>query len=428
MILKHMRYLSIIFIMIGCIGVTGLSKAKKGISFNDDFEKGLGKWDVGVPNRARVVDSGDTKHSGVLSLHPGGPSVYALIKDSHNWTNIKIEGDVLFPADIIHYMGLIYNYNLSGTRADFGCIVIYGSLGKAYRYFVSSPKKIKQPPGQFTGNLILVQPHRDSVAVGLLYPEYNVTLTGDSALNTGEWHHFKAEIVGPACLFYIDDMKTPKLTYNHYEFSSGRVGFKCKFDGAEYWLDNIDVTSIKKLSYKGPVLPAGINHKPGKLITKWDVIGPFDGRVIEIEDGEYQPGKTYLYRNKKYKWQPFKTDARGCVVSGNIAGKFNRKVFTYFHTDIYSQAKKKITLEVSTINSMDIWMNGTLIGLRRARFIAWYDFWENPDHKGYKVEVTLKPGNNHLLIFVKGGIYRGDGFFAYWNIEAKKKEGKKVGK
>lgn len=418
MFYKQMRYLAIIAVIIGILAVNGLSKVKK-ISFKDDFEKGLEKWDIGFPGKVRIADSGDAAHGKVLAFHPGGPAVYALIKGSGNWTNIKIEGDVFFPTDIIHYMGLVYNYNLSGIRADFGSILVYGSLGNTLPYFVPNAKELKLSPGNPNVNVIAAAPHRDGMAAGLLYPEYSVPLTGESALKTGEWHHFKGEIIGPACHFYVDDMKTPKVTFDLCDFSSGRVGFKGKYVGAEYWLDNIKVKSIKGFAYKGPALPAGITYKPGKLITKWNVIGPFYGRVDDIENDGYTPGKTYRYYGKEYKWQPFKTDPRGCVVSGKFLGKFDLKIFAYFHTEIYSESKKKVVLKFVGANNMELTLNGTLVGLRRGRFNVWYDFWENPAHKGQEIEVTLRPGANHLVIFLRTGISQGDGFFAHWDLGEK---------
>ena len=425
MISKQMRFLMIMFIVISCAWLTVCNKSnvQEGISFTDDFEKGAAKWDFINANNIDILESGDPEHGKVLSLRPGGPAVYALIKDSDGWTNIRVEGDLFFPYSYNHYMGFIYNYNQGRRRTDFGSIFIYGpfgddifSLTKTYWQY------LEIPPDHYTGNVVLVNPHRDSNASRILYPEYWVELKGDSGIKPGEWRHFKAEVVGPVCHFYFVDMKTPIITYDYFEYSSGRVGFKPRFAGSECWLDNITVTSIEELSYKGPALPEGRNYKPEKLLTKWDVIGPFDKRMMEIEADGYRPEKGYVSNNETFKWQPFKTDGRGCVITGRVCERFSARSLAYFHTEIESDTKKEVTLEFASSDPMLVWVNNAIIGKMPAHFFAWYDFWENPEHRSSPVKITLNPGKNHVLIYVRGGRYAGDGFYAYCRMDTPKEQ------
>ena len=412
MVSKRLRFLLIGILMVGCV-ITG--KSVEDISFFDDFEKGLGRWDSLNPDKIRIVESGNPQHGSVLALYSGGEAVYALIKDSHDWTNIRVEGDVFFPdGDFHHYLGFIYNYNVRGARTDFGSIFILGPYGDDFkRYYTTYQKYQEFPPAQFLGNVLLVNPHRDSNASRVLYTEYWVTLKGDSAVRPGEWHRFKAEVVGPVCHFYVDDMETPKITYDFFEFSSGSVGFKPRFAGAPCWVDNVRVSSIKQLSYRGPLLPAGIIYKPDKLITQWQVIGPFAARIKEIEGDGYRPEKSYAYGSRQYRWQPFQTDGRGCVVAGRVVERFSGKRFAYFHTRLDSDSRQQATLEFSSTNPLVAWVNGNLAGEIGNRFAAWYDFWENRGHEGLSIDVTLSPGSNDLVVLVKGGRYGGDGFYAY---------------
>lgn len=404
--------LLIVMIMINWI-VSGDSL--KRISFFDNFEKGLGQWDLVNGDKIWIVPSGDPKHGKVLALHSGGEAVYALVKNSHDWTNIQVEGDVCFPEpNYHHYMGFIYNYNVRGRRTDFGTIFILGPFGEDFKpLFTNYRKYLEFPPDHFLGNVLLVNPHRDSNASRVLYTEYWVTLAGENAVKPGEWHHFKAEVVGPVCHFYVDDMKTPKITYNFFEFSSGRVGFKPRFVGTPCWLDNIKVTSIRDLSYKGPLLPAGIIYKPDKLLNKWDFIGPFSGRRKDIEAEGFVPEKQYSEGIRKYGWQVFDTDGRGCVVAGRVIERFSGKWYAYFHTVLHSQAKQEIELEFSSSVPLVLWVNGDAAGEIWNQFVTWYDFWENPGHEGRKVKVNVNPGINHMVVLVKGGRYGGDGFYAY---------------
>lgn len=405
-----MRVALIFIIFLAGIGVC---EAAKNISFADDFEKGAAKWDFTNPDRVEIKASQDPKHGNVLCLHSGGSAVYALIKGSDNWTNIRVEGDVYFPSFYYHYMGLIYNYNGFGGRVDFGSVFLLGPFGEDFdNYWRNYRDYLELESETFLGNVVWVNPHRDSNANRQLYPEYWVTLKGEAAVKPREWHHFKAEIAGPVCHFYVDDMKTPKVTYDYFEYSSGRVGFKPRFVGSECWLDNITVASIKELSYKGPALPAGRTYKPERFLTEWHAIGPFYRRIKEIEAEGFLPGKSYVSDNREFKWNPFHADGRGCVVSARVCERFSGRRYAYFHTEIPSESKKEVTLHFTSTNNMVFWVNQALKGNISARFAIWDDFWYNIDHQGDKFQVTLEPGINHVTVLVRGGSYGGDGFYA----------------
>jgi hypothetical protein len=411
---KYIKFLVILVLVIIC-GTPGVSKSKhKPISFKDDFETGTAKWNIANSFRTKIVDSGDAGHGKVLSLHAGGAGVYALIKGSEKWTDIRIEGDFYFPSYYPHYMGLVYNLNRKGSRVDFGCMCVSGPLGEDIKStFRNFYRYRQQPPAQFIGNVVIARHHRDGVAARYQAPEYWVVLKDDTGVKPGEWHHFKAEIMGPACHFYVDDMKTPKITYDYYEYASGAVGFKPIFAGAGFWVDNIEVTSIDQFAYKGPILPAGIRYKPETLVTKWHAVGPFYRPLEELEKDGFLPGKTYFNEDEKLKWQPFQADGRGCVVTSRVFSKFNRKYYAYFHTEIMSKAEKQVTLKFSSTNNLVVWVNNKKAGTIGARIFAWYDFLENPEHKGQELKADLKPGKNHVLILVKGGLSEGDGFYMH---------------
>ncbi|MCP4153502.1 MAG: hypothetical protein GY757_37590 [bacterium] len=275
---------------------------------------------------------------------------------------------------------------------------------------------MNSPPAKFIGNIIHVAPHRDSYSAHCLYPEYWVTLKGDQAVKPGEWHPFKAEIVGSVCHYYVDDMKIPKITFEHFENTNGRVGFKPRNLGSECWLDNISVTTIDTFSYTGPPKPEGRNYKPEKLLTQWDAIGPFTGRQKKIEKDGYIPGKTYLYRKEKLKWEPFKTDGRGCVVTGRMIRKFDDSLFAYYHTKIESEQKKEAVLEFCSTDMLTVWVNKAPPGRVNIEQMAEYGFTET-DRDGMKIKITLEPGTNHIVVMARGGRNGGDGFYAYLEKE-----------
>ncbi len=426
---KPIKTLTIMIIMIG-FAVPDLAQSTY---FDDDFEKGPGKWDLVNADKIQIIDTNDPKHGKVMCLYPGGEAVYALIKGSDHWTNLKVEGDLYFPWNTVSYLGLIYHYQVKGPRTDFGSVFILGPFGEDIKpYFANSWDRLESPP-DFMGNVIWVNHHRASNASRNIYSEYWVTLTDETkVIKPGQWGHFKAEIIGPACHFYVTDMETPMLTYNFFEFSSGRVGFKPRFTGAEVWIDNIKVTPLKELSYKGPILPAGITYKPGELLTHWKAAGPFSQRITGIETQGYQPDKSYTNRQQTYKWEPFDSDPRGCLVTGILTNRFSFQLFVYLYTEIEidSTIPKDVTFEFSSTNPLVLWVNNQMVGEVKRQFSIWHDFRDNPEHKGEILKATLEPGKNRIMVLDMGGNYGGDGFYAYCNLNPleDKKEDKKIGK
>jgi hypothetical protein len=360
------------------------------ISFYDDFEKGLNKWDLNVAQNIQIIESGQGEHGKVLALISGGEFVRAMIKGSEGWNRYKIEADFLFPDSGHSYMGLIYHYNRSEGRTDFGSIYVKGN-----------------------GSYIRVNPRRDHNAHRTLYEEYKTPLEGNDAIKIGRWQHFKAEIVDSVCHFYVGDMTIPKVTFDAFEFSSGGVGFKPRVVGDPVWIDNVSVSSISELSYNGSRKPGGILYQPEKLVTDWQVIGPFCGNMLEIEADGYIVDKVYKENGKEYTWQKFATDKRGCVVSGRLTEFIGGKDIAYFHTIIDADSAEVVKLHTSANEALVFWLNGKFLGYDGASRYAWYDFWKNPDHDGVSGTIELKPGKNALMIQVRGGKYAGGGFFVY---------------
>jgi hypothetical protein len=83
----------------------------------------------------------------------------------------------------------------------------------------------------------------------------------------GKWQRFAVEVMGNVCHFYVGDLQTPKVTFDLYEGGTGKAGFKPREAGGAVWIDNIRVTALPQLSYRGARLSAGINYQPEKLVT-----------------------------------------------------------------------------------------------------------------------------------------------------------------
>ncbi len=215
-------------------------------------------------------------------------------------------------------------------------------------------------------------------------------------------------------------MVTPKVTFDAFEFNSGRLGFKPRVVGEPVWIDNVIVSAISNFSYSGPNLPEGIIYQPENLLTDWHVMGPFCGTVPELENDGFLPEKSYSERGSEYRWKRFLTDKRGCVVSGRLTEFIGGRNVAYFYTTVHAEEKQTAILHISSNEQLAIWFNDEFLGYDDAARYAWYDFWKNSKHEGVRGQVELDEGENALLIRVRGGKYAGGGFFAH--IDKKQSE------
>lgn len=343
----------------------------------DDFEHGLAKWDVYGENAVFIEDSGDPIHKNVMVLRPQG-DVLALVKGTEKWAGERIEGDVLFPTNIDNYVGVAYNFRKTGDRRDFGLIYIKGN-----------------------DSYLAVNPHHDFNVGRTLYDEYRTKLTGVAAIRTKEWQHFKVEVVGHACHFYVGDMEIPQLTFSVLELTSGAVGLQPRSVGGDVWIDNMIVTPIEKLTYSGPPKPKQIKYAPETLLTQWQVIGPLARTRDNIARHTASRG-----------WRDFATDERGAVVTARIVDYEGPNTVAYFRTRVHADAEREAVLHLSTVDDLAVWVNGRFWWFIPRTNSAWYDFASNPEHKGQRIPITLNAGDNQIVIRVRGGVYASGGFFA----------------
>ncbi len=366
----------------------GLSQPKE--LFRDDFQMGLTRWEFNDSRAVAIKDSGDPEHDNVMQLEPGGARVFALIRGSGSWRGYRIEGEVLFPTNEDNYLGVIYNYRETPRRVDLGSIYIKGN--ESY---------------------IRVNPRRDWNPARQMYEEYRTNLKGNDAIVTGKWQRFAAEVVGNVCHFYVGDLQTPKVTFDLFEGGSGKAGFKPREVGGAVWIDNIHVTAIAQLSYRGPRQPTGINYQPEKLITDWQVLGPLTKALPEIEAAA-EPVAIASVRDEgtAQRWHKFATDARGAVVTGKVTEYTGSRTVAYFATTIKVTEGDKAVLQFSMADNLAVWRNGKFVGYFDRDQFAWHDFGNSPKHPKEYASIPLSVGSNNVLVRVRGGQYATGGFFA----------------
>jgi hypothetical protein len=353
--------------------------ARSQARFADDFESGLGKWELVGEGGAFIRESADPAHGRVLVLRPEG-DVLALVPHSEQWGAVRVEGDVLFPDESDGYLGVVYDCRSADDRRDFGVIHIKGS-----------------------DSYLMANPHRDFNVGRALYPEYQVPLEGESAVRPGKWQHFRVEVVGGACHFYLGDTNTPQMTFGLFDLDSGAVGLTPRSVGGDVWVDNVTVTSIRGFSYEGPPRPDGLQYDPEALLTDWRVAGPLeqtDDAIARHPDMD------------RIDWRPFATDARGAVVTGRVVDYHGPRTVAYFWTQVVTDEPGDAFLDLSTVDDLAIWVNGRFHAFVPRGERAWYDFWRNPKHEGKRVPLELVPGKNDIIVRVRGGVYASGGFFS----------------
>ena len=353
--------------------------------FFDDFEGDLSGWRLVGGQAIRRIDSGDPEHGQVLELTPDG-LVYATVIDSQEWGPVRIEADVLFPDDRHNYLGLVYNLSESDGRVDFGSVYVKGN-----------------------GSYLRGNPWRDGNASRLLYEEYKTPLEGPHAIEIGRWQRFRAEIEGRRCHIYVGEGDVPQLTFDLYEGESGEIGFKARIVGYPVWIDNVRVTSIEGLSYRGESIPS-IAYRPVELLTDWEVHGPLAGPNLDLERG-HRVGIDF---------EPFATDRRGAVVTGRVTEYNGDRTVAYFRTEVNSEKARDAVLHISSTEELALFLNGRFWSFvyrdgyvsRDNDWNAWFDFWSNPRHAGRRVPIRLEKGTNEILLRSRSGYFASGGFFA----------------
>ena len=346
--------------------------------FEDQFDSGLGRWEILGDGSAATMDSGDPAHGRVLVLSPRGDA-FALIRGSERWQGVRMEGEVFFPTDEDSYLGFVYNFQRKGERTDFGVIYIKGN--ESY---------------------LQANPHRDFNVGRALYGEHRVPLAGSATIHVGRWQRFAVEVIGRICHVYVGDAATPQLTFPWFENERGAIGLQPRSVGDDAWVDNLRVSPLAAFSYEGPPIP-GASYEPAALLTEWSVAGPMARTHDDVARFPDARGA---------RWRPFRTDGRGAVITASVVSYHGPDTVAYFRTRVARRGAGRAILEISTVDDLALWVNGRFHWFIPRATAAWFDFFRAPSHAGQKIPLDLHSGDNDLVLRVRGGVYASGGFFA----------------
>lgn len=357
--------------------------------FQDDFESGtLRGWSFPWGAGHRLVDTGDVSRGHALELQVASRPVFALMRGSEGWGNVRIEGVVRFPEDVNNYLGFIYRYRDDGRRIDFGDVYIKGN-----------------------GSYVRANPHYDTNVGRTLYEEFRTPLQGAAAIVVGEWKAFALEVVGSEAHLYVGEGRAPVVTFPFYAGDQGAFGFEPRNPGGAVWIDDVRVRAIEGFSWTGPPRP-GVDYTPGALLTDWQVLGPLEAMQPGVEDGPYDAARVVEDDGRRVAWRPFPTDARGAVVTARVTEYRGGRRVAYFHTAIPASHDSTAELALSSVDDLAVWLDGRFLGFAAGQDAAWWDVGVDPDHPPIRASLSLHEGMNHLVIRVVGGSYASGGFFA----------------
>lgn len=363
--------------------------------FEEDFESGLDAWSFPLGRGHRIVSEGAHRivseaaaGNHALRLQTVDGPVYALVDGSAEWGDVRIEGRVLFPDDDHNYLGFIYRYRATGRRIDFGSVYIKGN-----------------------GSYAQANEHHDTNVGRTVYPELRTDLEDERAIEIGAWQRFALEVVGPEAHLYVGDVTTPAMTLPAAAQGSGSFGFKPRNPGAGVWIDDIRVTTIDGFSYRGPPIP-DVPYGRDAFVTDWHVLGPLPEHALEVETADdFDPEMSARSGGQTLGWRPYSTDHRGAVLTGRITEFRGARRVAYFHATVEAEREGDAELQLSTVDDLAIWIDGTFIGYASGQPYAWWDVGDEPDHRPLRSRITLRRGSNDVLIRALGGTYATGGFY-----------------
>ena len=355
---------------------------QSGLLVDERFESDLAAWSRVNAERIEIVADPDAPDNHVIQLTPEkGEYTHAIYEASRDWSHLRIEGRFLFPAEGDGYLGLIYNYQERDGRKDFGCIYVKSN-----------------------GNYIRVSPHHDGNPSWRLYEELKVELTGERRIEVGEWYRFRLDVVGHRAQLFLVDLETPIVTFD-WLHDHGAFGLEARpGGGAPVWVDDLKVAQLDERGDPGP--PTGLTGQSTGLLTGWEIQGP----LAEPEGRPNEAGITHL---DETGWLKKPTDERGAVIAAlDFDINSSPRSIVYLRTMVSSPHMVARQLALSTVNRLQVWVNGEYLAEVGPTNYIWSDFLTNASHTGTRLDIELQPGDNEIVIRLDGDRFAGGGFFA----------------
>lgn len=360
-----------------CLLATGVSPAS--VLVSNDFEDGLGNWQVFADDFVALRDEPGTGNS-VLELRPQpGSFSYVILEDGREFGNVRMEGRFLFPTEGHGYLGFIYNFAEDAQRKDFGCIYVKSN-----------------------GSYVRISPHYDGNPSWRLYEELKVPLTGEQHIEVGRWYRFRLDVAGNSATLYIDDMQRPVTSFALFERASGALGLEARPGrGEPVWVDDVVVTTLADTR----ATEAAATVAPPRLLANWQAYGP-----VEMPD-QWTPEHPDLPADG---WARFAADPRGALITGRLTQFSSGDADTlYLRTSFDAGDEPRAGwLAFSSANRLDVWLNGFYRGSVADDRYAWGDFLTNPAHTGALLPMLPSPGRNEVVVRVHGRRFAGGGFYA----------------
>lgn len=135
------------------------------------------------------------------------------------------------------------------------------------------------------------------------------------------------------------------------------------------------------------------------LITEWHVIGPFDNKemkgfpVVYPPEQEVRLEAVYPGQLGDVRWTPLRSTEKDGTFDLAALTAPHKGAIDYVTTELHSDGEQPVEFRLATANAWKLWLNGELLFARE-------EYHRGMRFDQYRVEGTLRPGANRILIKV----------------------------
>ncbi len=355
------------------------------IVISDDFESGMGNWRPSESASAAVIEEpGESNHvleltpSGIFPLQGKRGLSYVLLQQAESLENVRMEGRFYFPTDGDGYLGFIYNHRSSPGRSDFGSIYVKSN-----------------------GSYVRVSPHYDGNPSWRLYEDLRVDLDGQRRIRPGTWYPFRLDVRRQCALLYIQDFVSPVVSFDQFPHGQGALGLEARpGNGDPVWVDDVRVSELAESGASCVELESEESRLYG-----WQTLGPM----------EFQNAATLEFPDlDDRQWSDLSPDSRGAIITAlQTQTASGNKKSTYVRVRFDAAASPENSwLAISSVNRLDVWLNGFYRGTVAADRYAWKTNNKATETQSARLPIAPRPGTNEVLIRVHGDRFAAGGFYA----------------
>lgn len=220
---------------------------------------------------------------------------------------------------------------------------------------------------------------------------------GPANFKMNDWNHIKLVISGFQMLVYVNDMQRATLEIPRLEgnTTSGKIAFNGRCVIANLTLKHNEVEGLSSREGFDPT-----HHDP-RYIKAWQVSDPQPlpkGR--ELFEGDF-PKLSHV-------WQDIRAERRGLINLTRVYGGAEGRRYVWLRTKLVSQTEQTRKISLGFSDEVWVYLNRALVFVDKNIYTS-PQMRKDPDGRisieNAQVEVTLKAGENELLVGLANDFY-----------------------